>query len=243
MAERQQRLALADGAAGLPASLGPTSLPLQINEILEEAIIEGTLPPGQRLRADDLAARYGVSRIPVREALRSLEAAGWIEIRPRYGAYVRMRSDHELRDLFDLRAVLEAHAADRAARLRTAAELATLQRAVEASFAAVKRSSHEELGRLSADFYAALHQAAHNAMLASTLAGLAKRARFYFAMVAPDLDRDWVEVHQQLVEAIEVQDDVKAAAIARHHIQETGAAVHRLLVAQEVARDHPAPAR
>lgn len=243
MSPRPSRNAVLDADAAAPAGpvaatlssgLGATSLPSQIHEILEEAIIEGVLRPGERLRADDLAARYGVSRIPVREALRSLEAAGWVEIRPRYGVYVALRSDEELRDLFDVRTVLEAHAAERAARQRTEQDLQALRRAVTASREAVDRDDDSELTRRSAAFYEALHRAAHNTVLAATLAGLGKRARFYFATVVHDLGREWVGVHERLLEAVEAGDAQRAGAVSAEHIADTGRAVHRLL-AQETA--------
>ena len=123
--ERTPRARSPPAVAGAPApdGLGASSLPSQIAELLEEAIIVGELVPGQRLRGDDLAATYGVSRIPVREALRTLEAGGWVEIRPRYGAYVRSHSAVELAELFEVRAMGKAYAARCAATRRTADEL------------------------------------------------------------------------------------------------------------------------
>ncbi len=215
----------------LPGRLGGTDLPSQINGLLEEAIVSGALLPGQRLRAEVLAEHYGVSRIPVREALRSLEAAGWVKIRPRYGVYVAERSEQELRDLFDVRAVLEGHVARRAAQNRTDDDLAGLRRTVQASRQAAERRDGRSLTGLSGDFYTALRAAAHNAVLQVTAEDLAKRARFYFATVADDLGGGWVETHEQLLAAVEAQDGPAAERISREHIEETGRAVEHLLAA------------
>ena len=193
--------------SGLPRALGASDLPSQLSGILEEAIVSGVLAPGQRLRAEALATHYGVSRIPVREALRSLEAAGWVKIKPRYGVYVAERSEEELSALFDVRAVLEAHVARRAAERRTPEDLVALRHAVELSRRA----------------------AAHNSVLEATVSSLAKRARFYFATVAEQLGRDWVDTHEQLLDAVERQDGATAARVSAEHIEETGRAVRELL--------------
>jgi DNA-binding GntR family transcriptional regulator len=217
----------------LPDGLGAASLPSQIAELLEEAITSGELLPGQRLRGDDLAATYGVSRIPVREALRTLEAGGWVEIRPRYGAYVRSHSAVELGELFEVRAMGEAYAAQLAAVRRTPEELAELRRIVADTRRAAAKGAVAELSPLSARFFVSLHVAAHNRVLEAALASLAKRARFYYATVAGQLGRDWAAVHQQIVEAIADEDADTAGALVREHIEHTGAAVSRLLALSE----------
>ena len=215
--------------AALPGRPVGADLPSQINGLLEEAIVSGALLPGQRLRAEALAEHYGVSRIPVREALRSLEAAGWVEIRPRYGVYVAERSEQERRDLFDVRAVLEGHVARRAAERRTAADLTELARTVGASKRAAARRDGASLTALSGQFYAGLRAATHNAVLRSTAEGLAKRTRFYFAPVAEELGAGWVDTHEPLLGAVEAGDADRAERISREHIETTGRAVERLL--------------
>ena len=225
--------ALSGAAPALPDGLGAASLPSQIAELLEEAITSGELLPGQRLRGDDLAATYGVSRIPVREALRTLEAGGWVEIRPRYGAYVRSHSSVELAELFEVRAMGEAYAAQLAAVRRTPEELAELRRIVADTQRAAASSAVEELSPLSARFFTVLHVAAHNTVLDTALASLAKRARFYYATVAGQLGRDWAAVHQQIVEAIAEGDADRAGSLVREHIEHTGEAVSRLLALSE----------
>ncbi len=209
--------------------LAGASLPSQIADLLEEEITAGALQPGQRLRGDELASQYGVSRIPVREALRTLEAAGWIEIRPRYGAYVRQHSAAELIDLFEVRAVLEAFAARCAADRRTDAELAHLKRIVRETRTAAEVGDTATLAPLSGQFFAILRASAHNSVLEATLGSLAKRARFYYSTVAGQLGRDWADVHGEVVEAVAARDTARAAALVQEHIQHTGRAVRELL--------------
>lgn len=213
-------------------SLGAETLPARIHELLEDAIISGVLAPGERLHADRLAKRYGVSRIPVREALRSLHAAGWVEIRPRYGVYVRERSEAELSELFEARSVVEAAIASWAASRRSPADLTALRRSVSRSRRAAQRGDESTLTESSAEFYDRMRSAAGNQVLATLSADLQKRARFYFSMVAGDLGRDWVELHAAVAEAVAAGDAEEAARLSRQHILDTGSAVAAALVVE-----------
>jgi len=83
----------------------------RVRDLLEEAILEGDLKPGERLRAEALAQRFGTSRTPVREALLQLEAQGLVDVEPNRGAVVRSFDRDDLFDLYQLRALLEPRAA------------------------------------------------------------------------------------------------------------------------------------
>jgi DNA-binding GntR family transcriptional regulator len=229
--------ARADPTLALAAGIGAGTLPAQIHERLEDAIIRGVLEPGQRLHTDRLAARSGVSRIPVREALRSLHEAGWVEIRPRYGVYVRERSEVELHELFEARSVIEEAIAGWAAQRRTAGQLRTLRRVVADSEEAARDGDTDVLDRLGGQFSAAVRDAAGNAVLGAVSAGLEKRARFYFGTVSGELGGDWVAVHHELAELIGAGDAEGAGAVARQHVLDTGKAVAALLA----PAGHPVP--
>lgn len=216
----------------LPDGVGAGTLPAQIHELLEDAIIHGVLEPGQRLQTDKLAARYGVSRIPVREALRSLHEAGWVDIRPRYGVYVRERSEEELQQLFEARSVIEGSIAGWAADRHRTADLRTLRRVVRDSEKAAERGDVPALDRLGREFYAAMRAAAGNDVAAAVSADLEKRARFYFSMVAGQLGADWVSVHREMLALVHARDSRGAEALSRRHILDTGRAVADLLAAQ-----------
>ncbi|MDA0174817.1 GntR family transcriptional regulator [Solirubrobacter taibaiensis] len=83
----------------------------RVRDLLEEAILEGDLKPGERLRAEALAQRFGTSRTPIREALLQLEAQGLVDVEPNRGAVVRSFDRDDLSDLYQLRALLEPRAA------------------------------------------------------------------------------------------------------------------------------------
>ncbi len=87
----------------------------RVRDLLEEAILEGELKPGERLRAEALAQRFGTSRTPIREALLQLEGQGLVEVEPNRGAVVRTFDRDDVLDLYEVRALIEPHAAARAA--------------------------------------------------------------------------------------------------------------------------------
>jgi DNA-binding GntR family transcriptional regulator len=194
-----------------------------MHDALEAAIINGELKPGERIHADALAEQYGMSRIPVREALRSLHEAGWVEIKPRYGVHVRERTAQELDELFEFRAEVEGLVARWAALRRTDHDLQVMAAALEASRTSTSNAT------AGSGFSAALRGAAHNVVLATTSAALEKRARFYFSTVAHELGEDWLHVHEGLLQHVGEQEAEPAQRIARRHIEDTGKAVQALL--------------
>ncbi len=218
-----------DLSSALPLLSGASTLPSMLFDRLEEAIITGALESGGRIHADDLAAHYGVSRIPVREALRSLHEAGWVDIKPRYGVRVRERTEQELTELFEFRALVEGQVARWAAERHTRAELDALEKTVQAGEKAHRAGDHPGLSRSNSEFYTALSAGAHNSVLRSTAVALRKRARFYFSTVEDQLGRDWIEVHKSLFQAVRAGEPEQATRIAEDHIVETGAAVRGLL--------------
>ncbi|GAA2811903.1 GntR family transcriptional regulator [Crossiella cryophila] len=209
----------------LPGLSAPTPLGNQLYRLLEEAILDGTLAPGQRLDPEELAAHFGVSRIPIRETLRALDAAGWIELRPRDGAFVRTWSTQEVVDLFEARTVLEGEISAKAALRRTEPQLARLTELVELGREALDCEEPERLPTINEHFHAAIAACAHNEVLAGIRAGLAKRVRFYFAAVAPARGADSIAEHQALVTAIRNRDAGLAAELARQHVRRTRAAL------------------
>lgn len=189
-----------------------------VRDILEEAILDGRLGAGTRLNADALAARFGLSHIPVREALRALAADGWIDVRHRASASVCQRSERELIDIFEARLLLEAESARLAALRRTPEQVDALDAVLEQ-----QRSTTVpvEVARLNAAFHVLVAESSQNQMHARFVQVLAKRARFYFSDVVT-LRRDTsIEDHAALVHALRRRDPDAAAEIARQHVSDT----------------------
>jgi DNA-binding GntR family transcriptional regulator len=204
----------------------------QVSEALELQILSGTLPPGQRLNADELAEAFGVSRIPVREALRSLNAAGWIEIRPRHGAFVRERSLQELDDLFHVRGMLEAEAARLAAKHRSEEHLVAMAAAHDDLVAGNRSGDPVAAAEANSRFHRAVAEASGNAVLADLNEQLAKRIRWYFATVAKARARHSAEEHAELLRAIRNGDARTASRLAREHVMRTSSLVREALRAE-----------
>src|ERR687884_94343 len=95
-------------------------------EVIREAIVDGRLAPGARLKEEELARELGISRTPIREALLILQAEGLVDAAPNRGATVRAHTAQDLDDLYQLRALLEGFAARRAAARLTAEQLEEL---------------------------------------------------------------------------------------------------------------------
>lgn len=141
----------------MTAPLKHRTLSAMITDQLRQAILDGTHPAGAQLRQDALGEAYGVSRIPVREALFQLEAEGLVKIVPQKGAIVSELSLDEINDVFDLRVILEPRMLAQSAPDFTDDDFATLddiQRRFEKAIAAGNVS---EWGQLNADFHMAMY--------------------------------------------------------------------------------------
>jgi DNA-binding GntR family transcriptional regulator len=193
----------------------------QVSAALEQQILAGMLAPGQRLNADELASEFGVSRIPVREALRSLNASGWIEIRPRHGAFVRRRSLRELEDLFHVRAMLEAEASRLAARNRTEAQLELIAQAHRDLVESNRRQDATATAEANSRFHRAVADASGNVVLGDLTDQLAKRIRWYFATVARTRGVHSAEEHSTILDAVRDGDARAAAKLTREHVTRT----------------------
>lgn len=185
---------------------------------LEEEILRGVLSPGSRVNADDVARRMGTSHIPVREALRALEAEGWVLHRPHQGASVRTRELTELVDLFEARAVIEPNTVKLAAQRRTDEDLEVLRRILAEQDVTAEP---EALARINYDFHVALAAAAHNSTLLSVVTSLSKRVRFYFLPAATARKAESLADHRRLYALLEQRDGDGAQALVRAHIDST----------------------
>lgn len=186
---------------------------------VREAIVGGELAPGQRLVEERLAARRGVSRIPVREVLRQLATEGFVDLVPNRGAVVASPSAGEIRSLFDVREAIEALLADRAARHRTAEHVAELRATVAAARHAIARDHGPAvLVALHARYYDTLAAAAGNLVAGQLLSQL--RSRIRWVLAAGALDRAaaaWNE-YEAVVDAVAARAPARAARLARTHL-------------------------
>lgn len=224
-----ESLPMVPGLLDLPVLSAGLTMPAQVHALLEQAIIDGRLEPESRIHADEIAAHFGVSRIPVREALRSLNEAGWVDIRPRYGVRVRSRDQRELTELFEFRARVEQSVAELAAERRSEEDVVEFT----AITAAIARARADDdvaiLDQTGLRFYAALRAAARNSVMAATSQSLEKRARFYYVTIADRLGLDWTSVHERIIALVIDRDAAAAGTLIHDHILATGADTNALL--------------
>lgn len=208
-------------------NLGQQHTPLRtlVFEDLRERIITGQLPGGTRIVEDRVASELGVSRNPVREALRMLEAEGLIQMSARRGAIVSSIGPDEASKVFEVRIPLESLAARLAARKATAEEIAELRDllasgADEGSTGADVRA----LGRRNTDFHTRIHEIAGNSYLAEVMRGLAGRMEWIFRQNALVRAPGSLKEHVAIVDAIESRDEDLAARLSAQHVRSAEAA-------------------
>jgi len=181
-------------------------------------ILSGELQAGERLFEDRLAERLGVSRNPVREALRELESTGLVEVIARRGAYVTTFEPERARQILELRQVLEAYAAELAAHHRTDADLAAMRECLTSGRAAAAEGDLVTAAGHHREFHKLVEQASQNAYLEPTVAPLRHQTELVFSRLANSRGvLSWDE-HQRLLDAIERHDAAAAAAATRHHM-------------------------
>lgn len=207
--------------AGLPKAMLSANLPSHVQAVLQEAILNGALAPGERLFVDEVAAHFGVSKIPIREALKALEAAGWVQSQPRRGTYVRPLSRDELRETFEMRRLLEPYSAGLAAERRSEAQLGALKELLSRSAAALKAGDVIALTETNSRFHSILGDAAGNKMLSESIAKLESQLRRYFVSVEWQQRRESMAQHKAVFEAIRDRDVKLAEQLTRAHIDHT----------------------
>lgn len=197
--------------------------PLVANE-LRRAILGGRYKPGERLVEDRLSADLGVSRIPVREALRLLSAEGLVELQPRRGASVAAISPEVAREMVEVRALLEGLNARLAARRHEAEIVAALRDCLRRGNAAAISGTVEELVALNSEFHDLLAQAGRNTILWDIMRSLRERTSLVFAANSKGRAKeDWQE-HAGILAAVIEGDEELAALLATRHVFKAAAA-------------------
>ncbi|WP_251151632.1 GntR family transcriptional regulator [Cellulosimicrobium sp. Marseille-Q4280] len=189
----------------------------RVEQVLRDQIVDGARAPGSRLVERDLAAELGVSRVPVREALRVLVAEGLVTPRPRSWAVVRTFTADDVEHLLEVRSALEQLAARRAAERHDPAALTTLDGALDRQAGAASRGDATAARRAAADFHEALLAAAGNPMLDEITAVTASRVRWLLGQ-HEDL-AEMVDEHRALLDAVRARDADAAAERAVAHLR------------------------
>ena len=201
---------------------------LDAYERLVADIQTGGLSPGDRLTETGIARRFGISRTPVREAIRRLEAEGLVTHIPRVGAAIRLLDHAEVTELYEMRTVLEGTTARLAARGASEVELSELL-AINADMnAALAKGA--PLHALNRQFHAALLDAAKNRFLRKSVRAIEKTLLILGPSTLDEADRatEAVAEHAAVLDALAARDAAAAEAAMRTHME----AAHRMRLRQ-----------
>lgn len=200
------------------------ALSQRVFDELEGRIVDRVYPPGTHLVEDSIAAELGVSRTPVREAFRLLHRAGWIDLRPHAGAYVRYPTIQEVRELFEFRRCLEQRACELAAERATEADRRRLEKILEQGLEVARKGDVKAVAELNSRFHEGVALAARNDFFARALEDLGKHVRWHFSAVANIRGMDSWQEHRDILGAIAMGDPRRAGELAAEHAARTQAA-------------------
>ncbi len=192
---------------------------------LRDLVVEGTLMPGTRIAERQLCESLGISRTPLREALKVLASEGLVELLPNRGARVARLDERDIENMFQVMGALEALAGTLACARISEAELAEIAALHYEMLAQYTRRLLPEYFRLNQAIHAAIVAAARNSILTATyqsLAGRIRRAR-YLANLSEERWRHAVEEHEAILQALQARDGPRLAQQLADHLRNKSA--------------------
>ena len=208
-------------------------LPLRdvVFNTLRRAILKGELKPGERLMEITLADKLGVSRTPIREAIRKLELEGLVVMAPRKGAKVASITERDLNDVLEVRKGMEVLAISLACKRITGEELEKLE-TIEQSFQKLIESGNlTELAEMNVKFHDTIYQATNNQRLVQLLNNLREQMYRYRMEYLKDIAvrRTLAEEHKAICRALRERDEQQAEQYVSIHIDNQQKAIIRSL--------------
>ncbi|BDP43595.1 GntR family transcriptional regulator (plasmid) [Deinococcus aetherius] len=216
----------------------PRTVKTSLVNMLRDEIVRGTFEPGERLRLEDLAQRFEVSTMPIREALSTLESEGLVTIQPHRGAQVTRFSADEIREIYEMRAVLEELATVKAVPNLTEEDFSRLD-------ALVAEMEHPEgqfdMARFSQnnmEFHRVIYDRARRPHLAAQIRDLRYRVQHYLHkhLESTNYSLSGNVEHGRLVELMRAGKAEEAGREMHHHILSTGLKIADLMDAEEATR-------
>ncbi|MCD7981174.1 MAG: GntR family transcriptional regulator [Clostridiales bacterium] len=212
-------------------------LPLRdvVFHTLRTAILKGDLKPGERLMELQLAAKLGVSRTPIREAIRMLEQEGLAVMIPRKGAEVAKMTEKDMEDVLQIRCALEELAVRLSCQNITQTEFQELRAAMEQFREMTRTDDIAAIAKADVNFHDVLYKSAENPKLLGLLNNLREQMYRYRVeyLKDPSIYPQLIEEHHQLYEAVREKDGERASAITRKHLENQTEGVKRIIREQE----------
>ena len=212
-------------------------LPLRevVFQTLRQAILKGELKPGERLMEVALAERLGVSRTPIREAMRKLELEGLVVMIPRKGAQVASITEKDLTDVLEVRITLENFAIEKACSHMTEEDMDKLWLASKQFERAIQEGDLVRIAEADQAFHEIIYQASDNARLLQVLTNMREQIyRYRLEYLKDELSRDkLLEEHRRLTDAIRRRDAAQAQRISFEHLENQRKAIIRSIRERE----------
>lgn len=190
----------------------------RVHEQLEALIVSRSIPQGARIVESELAEQMGVSRGPVREALQRLARDGFVDLRPRQGAFVHVPTAKEVADFFDVRRGLEVISAGFAAQRITDEQAKHLRATLDTGTKMLDHGDDPSAPRERVPMHAEIARAADNPLLEQMLTNIRRRADWYSPPFDPMMRRDSWREHVAIVDAICAHDAERAMELMGLHI-------------------------
>ena len=206
---------------GLQETLARPALAVELADRLRQMIVDGDLEPGGKVPEKALTERFGVSRTPLREALKVLAAEGYIRLIPNRGSVVTALTIADLEEAFPIIAALEGAAGELACRNASDEEITAIGKANDAMHAAFRAGDMPAYFELNQKIHGAILTAARNPMLIShhrKVAQYVQRAR-YQANRTPQRWAEAVVEHDAIIEALEARDGERLGRLMKAHLE------------------------
>jgi len=195
----------------------PLTLRERIVDFIKDSIVTGRLKPGERVPEQDIAASFGISRTPIREAFRQLESEGFITVVPRKGAVVSPITDKDVREFYEIKSLLEGCAARTACEKLAPKDLKKLENLNSQMEKAAEKDDVKAFFKLDNQFHDTFLTACGNEKLGALVHHLVQQfGRFRItALSLPGRMRDSVRQHNEIIEAFKSRDTARVETLVR----------------------------
>jgi DNA-binding GntR family transcriptional regulator len=203
-----------------------TSITSQVTNAIRQAIVTGEYEPAQKLSEGALSEHFGVSRTPIREALKQLEREGLVEIIPRVGTCVSKPTEKELKELFTVKEVLEGLAAGLLAESGNVEKIREIEQAVILMEEAIKTSDNKLFVEANNVFHKSILEGADNSKLSYLFSLLLNQIPYnryvYLSIEVPNRLNQSLSEHKEVLAAIKKGDQKMAEETMRKHVRASG---------------------
>lgn len=202
----------------------------EIADNLRELIMSGQLQEGDKIKEDELCSSMGISKTPLREALRVLSVEGLIKLVPNRGSFVSTPTFEEIREMFDVMSVLEGICARAATEKMSAKDLKNLEKLHNRLEKNFNRRAQREYIRINNQFHSFVQKLAGNRTLNQIVNGLRQKILLYRyqSLNWPERFEQSIQEHRDLLEAFRKKDPKKAETLMRRHLKKQCNALEKL---------------